>query len=136
MVRTTYVVIGHTSLAIGFVGIFVPLLPTTPFVLLAAVCYSRGSDRFHAWLHGHPRFGPIIHSWHEHRAIGVRAKVVAVVMVVLSITYSFYRLDAPWNVVALLVGVSVLGFILTRPTANEPSTKENGAAQPPPPTRV
>ena len=133
MVRTTYVVIGHTSLAIGFVGIFVPLLPTTPFVLLAAVCYSRGSERFHTWLHAHPRFGPMIHSWREHRAIGGRAKMAAVAMVVLSVTFSVVRLDPPWDYFALLVGVSVLGFILTRPTANEPSTKENGAAQPPPP---
>lgn len=122
MVRTTYVLIGHTSLAIGFVGIFVPLLPTTPFVLLAAVCYSRGSDRFHAWLHGHPRFGPMIHSWHEHRAIGVHAKVVAVVMVFLSIMYSFFRLGAPWNVLALLVGAAVLVFILSRPSAPASNT--------------
>ena len=117
MVRTTYVLIGHTSLAIGFVGIFVPLLPTTPFVLLAAVCFSRGSERFHVWLHAHPRFGPMIHSWREHRAIGARAKVVAAVMVVLSISYSVYRLDMPWTVVAILIGTAVLSFVLLRPTA-------------------
>ena len=101
MVRTTYVLIGHTSLAVGFVGIFVPLLPTTPFLLLAAVCYSRGSERFHTWLHEHPRYGPMIHSWRENRAIGFRAKIIATIMVVLSITYSAYRLDPPWNLVAL-----------------------------------
>ena len=116
MIRTTYVLIGHTSLAVGFVGIFVPLLPTTPFVLLAAVCYSRGSERFHTWLHEHPRFGPMIHSWREHRAIGLRAKVVATIMVVLSISYSVSRLDPPWNGVALLIGAAVLTFILSRPS--------------------
>lgn len=116
MVRTTYLLIGHTSLAVGFVGIFVPLLPTTPFVLLAAMCYSRGSDRFHAWILDHPRFGPTIHAWREHGAIGVRAKVVATIMVVLSISYSVYRLDMPWKVVALLIGAAVLTFILSRPS--------------------
>jgi uncharacterized membrane protein YbaN (DUF454 family) len=117
MMRTTFVVMGHASLAVGFVGIFVPLLPTTPFVLLAAVCYSRGSERFHIWLHQHPRFGPMIHAWREHRAIGPKAKVVAAVTVILSLTYSFLRLDPPWNVGALLVGAAVLTFILSRPSA-------------------
>ena len=115
--RTTFVLMGHTSMALGIVGIFVPLLPTTPFVLLAAVCYSRGSERFNSWLHQHPRFGPMLHSWREHRAISRRAKVAAVITVVASITYSVVRLDLPWNAVALLVGAAVLAFILTRKTA-------------------
>jgi uncharacterized membrane protein YbaN (DUF454 family) len=113
----TYLLIGHTSMALGFIGIFVPLLPTTPFVLLAAACYSRGSDRFHAWLHEHPRFGPMIHSWREHGAIGSRSKIVATVMVATSVTYSTIRLDAPWNVIAMLIGGAVLTFLLSRPTA-------------------
>jgi uncharacterized membrane protein YbaN (DUF454 family) len=116
LMRTTLVVMGHASLAVGFVGIFVPLLPTTPFVLLAAVCYSRGSDRFHTWLLHHPRFGPMIHVWREHRAIGARAKVVAAITVILSAAYSFSRLDPPWNAVALAVCAGVLGFILSRPS--------------------
>jgi uncharacterized membrane protein YbaN (DUF454 family) len=115
--RTAFLVMGHASLAVGFVGIFVPLLPTTPFVLLAAVCYSRGSERFHSWLHLHPRFGPMIHAWREHRAIGPRAKVIATVTVVLSMTISMLRLDLPWSAVAVVVGVAVLAFILSRPSA-------------------
>jgi uncharacterized membrane protein YbaN (DUF454 family) len=118
MVRTTYVLIGHTSLALGFVGIFVPLLPTTPFVLLAAVCYSHGSERFNTWLHAHPRFGPMIHSWREHRAIGARAKVAATLMIVLSIGWSASQLDAPFNLIAVLIGAGALTFILSRPTAS------------------
>jgi len=115
--RTTFVLLGHTSMVLGIVGIFVPLWPTTPFVLLAAVCYSRGSERFNSWLHQHPRFGPMLHSWREHRAISRRAKVAAVITVVASLTYSVVRLDLPWNAVALLVGAAVLVFILTRKTA-------------------
>ena len=115
--RTTFLIMGHASMAVGFVGIFVPLLPTTPFVLLAAVCYSRGSERFHTWLHQHPRYGPMIHSWREHGAIGPRAKVAATITVFASITFSVIRLDLPWNVIALLVGATVLIFILSRPSA-------------------
>ena len=102
--RTTYLLIGHASMALGFIGIFVPLLPTTPFVLLAAACYSRGSEHFHTWLHEHPRFGPMITAWREHGAIGFRSKIVATVMVAASVTYSTIRLDAPWNVIAVLIG--------------------------------
>lgn len=114
--RTTYIFVGHASLAIGFIGIFVPLLPTTPFVLLAAACYSRGSERFHSWLHRHPRFGPMVRSWRDHGVIGPRAKVAAAVTVGLSVSYTVWRLDRPWELVALAVGVAVLTFILSRPS--------------------
>jgi uncharacterized membrane protein YbaN (DUF454 family) len=120
--RTAYLLVGHTSMAVGFVGIFVPLLPTTPFVLLAAVCYSRGSERFHTWLHDHPRFGPMIRSWREHGAIGRRAKIAASITLLLSITFSVIRLDLPWNAIALLVCASVLTFILTRPSDGRSQT--------------
>ena len=120
MLRTTYVAAGHASLAIGCIGIFVPLLPTTPFVLLAALCYSRGSERFHSWIEGHPRFGPMIRSWREHRAIGPRAKLAAATAVLLSVAFSVWRLAAPWSLIPVVVGVAVLGFILSRPT---PPTK-------------
>lgn len=109
---------GHVSLAVGCVGIFVPLLPTTPFVLLAAMFYSRGSERFHTWIHEHPRFGPMIYSWKEHGAISRRAKIAAAFTVVLSISYSVYRLPSPWHFVALLIGAAVMTFILTRPSVN------------------
>ena len=125
--RTTYVAMGHASLTIGFVGIFVPLLPTTPFVLLAALCYSRGSERFHTWLHRHPRFGPMIHSWREHRAIGPRAKLAGAIMVLLSMSYSVWRLDLPWSVIPIAVGVAVLSFILSRPTA--PAAQQSSPQQ-------
>ncbi len=115
--RYIFLLAGHTSLALGFIGIFVPLLPTTPFVLLAAACYSRGSKRFHAWIHEHPRFGPMINSWREHGAIGSRAKVAAVITLVISITFSAIRLDGQWKLVAVCVGAAVLTIILSRPTA-------------------
>ena len=108
MLRALYVFIGHSSLAVGFVGIFVPLL--------SAVCYSQGSKRFHTWLHGHPRFGVMIRSWREHGAIGARDKMVATVMAVLSVSYSFYRLDPPWSVASLTNGAAVLTLTLSRPS--------------------
>ena len=71
---------GWLSLAAGFVGIFLPLLPTVPFVLLAAFCFSRGSARCERWLLGHPRFGPWIEDWRANRAVPLRAKQLATLM--------------------------------------------------------
>lgn len=118
--RAIFLLLGHLSIAVGFIGIFVPLLPTTPFVLLAAACYSRGSERFHSWLREHPRFGPMIHSWREHGAIGTRPKIIAVITVVASVTYSVICLGMPWSAAALLVGLAMLTFILTRPSVGAP----------------
>ena len=67
--RLALLFIGSLALVLGVIGVFVPLLPTTPFILLAAWCFLRSSPRFHAWLTTHPRFGPIIRDWHERGAI-------------------------------------------------------------------
>jgi hypothetical protein len=132
LIRATLILVGHVSLAVGVVGIFVPLLPTTPFVLLAAICYSHGSERFHTWLLEHPRFGPMVHAWREHGAIGIRAKWMGATMVVISISYSVYRLDSPWNIVSLAIGATVLCFILSRPLppAADSTPKKGGEARP------
>jgi len=71
---------GWISLALGVIGIFLPLLPTTPFVLLAAACFSRGSERCERWLLDHPRFGPLVRDWRAERAVPLRAKQLAVLM--------------------------------------------------------
>ncbi|MFM2056591.1 MAG: hypothetical protein RLY71_976 [Pseudomonadota bacterium] len=71
---------GWISLALGVIGIFLPLLPTTPFVLLAAACFSRGSERCERWLLDHPRFGPLVRDWRTNRAVPLRAKQLAVLM--------------------------------------------------------
>jgi uncharacterized membrane protein YbaN (DUF454 family) len=78
--RWLWLLAGVLSLLLGVLGIFLPLLPTTPFVLLAAACFSRGSARCERWLLEHPRFGPMVRDWREHRAVPLRAKQLAVVM--------------------------------------------------------
>jgi uncharacterized membrane protein YbaN (DUF454 family) len=78
--RWLWLAAGASSLATGIVGVFLPLLPTTPFVLLAAFCFSRGSARCELWLLKHPRFGPMVNDWREHRAVPLRAKQLSAVM--------------------------------------------------------
>ena len=81
--RTMYKVAGFVLVGLAVLGIFLPLLPTTPLLLLAAACFSRSSERWHQWLLNHRTFGPIIRNWHERRCMPRRAKTVAVLMVIL-----------------------------------------------------
>ena len=81
--RVLWLMAGGVSLLLGVAGIFLPLLPTTPFVLLAAACFSRGSTRCDAWLLHHPRFGPMVRDWRQHRAVPLRAKQLALAMMAI-----------------------------------------------------
>lgn len=94
--RTLWSLAGALALATGIVGIFLPLLPTTPFVLLAAFCFSRGSARIEAWLLAHPRFGPAIRAWRRHRAIPLPAKRLAWVMMALGSAWAAWVLPLRW----------------------------------------
>ena len=78
--RALWMTGGGLALATGVVGIFLPLLPTTPLVLLAAFCFSRGCARCERWMLAHPRLGPMVKDWRERRAVPRRAKQFATVM--------------------------------------------------------
>lgn len=83
---------GFISLGTGVVGIVLPLLPTTPFVLLAAFCFSRGSERCEQWLLTHHRFGPLVQDWRTQRAVPLRAKQLAITMMALSSVAAWWML--------------------------------------------
>ncbi|MDH5428762.1 MAG: YbaN family protein [Nitrospirota bacterium] len=108
---------GWVSLILGIIGIFLPLLPTTPFVLLSAYCFSRSSERLHSWLINQPRLGPMIQNWEQQGSISQNAKVTSTVLLVSLFSFSLFFLAIPLPVKAALVctGASVLAFIWTRP---------------------
>lgn len=114
-----YLCAGWSFIALGVVGIFLPVLPTTPFILLAAWCFSKGSERLHHWLLTHPRFGPMVRDWEESRVIRLRAKLLATAMIVPLTSYMLLGTDAPaWTklAAAALVLWGLL-FIWTKPSA-------------------
>lgn len=92
--RLLWVLAGVLALATGIVGIFLPLLPTTPLVLLAAFCFARGSTRCERWLLTHPRFGPMIRDWRIRRAIPRRVKYLAWAMMAFGSAIAAWLLPA------------------------------------------
>lgn len=117
--RAVYFLLGILMLALGVIGAFLPLMPTTIFLILAAWCFSKSSSRLEAWLLGHPVFGRTILDWRTHGAIAPRAKAMACAGMALG--YVLFWLGArPGLWLALLVAV-VLGacaaYVLTRPSA-------------------
>lgn len=116
--RPLLFILGWLLFGLGFVGAFVPVLPTTPLMLLALWCFSRSSDRFHDWLYTHKIFGPPLQQWNEHRVIPRAAKVIAVVFMTGSLGYLFvFSVTAVW-VKALMTSTMAFGiwFVLTKPS--------------------
>lgn len=100
---------GCVGLITGIVGIVLPVLPTTPFVLLAAWCFARSSDRFHVWLLGHRYFGNLVSDWEKHRGITRKNKNRAYYVIFLGTVFSLYTIPIVW-VKLLMVPVFVCVF--------------------------
>ncbi|MBI41412.1 MAG: hypothetical protein CMF59_17585 [Leptospiraceae bacterium] len=116
VLRALFWVAGSLSLALGILGIFLPVLPTTPFLLLTAYLYARSSERFYNWLMNHRHLGPYIRQWVEHRTLTLRTKFSAVGLLTAAIVSSnvfFVRYPVAHTLMALtgiLVAVYILQF--------------------------
>lgn len=114
--RVVWATCGLLCVGLGILGVFLPLLPTTPFMLLAAWCFARSSERLHRWLLTHRTFGPIIENWNQHRAIPRKAKWYSVGAMAAAFLLSL-ALGLRWEVLlAQGLVLCVMGsWIMTRP---------------------
>lgn len=127
--RLVFAGMGATFLALGVAGIFLPLLPTTPFLLLAAACFARASRRLHHWLLNHAVLGPIVMEWRAHRAMPYRSKLAALAMLAASMTASIVFFLPDWRArLAMAAGGLVLGMLLWRIPSRDAARKGGGLA--------
>ena len=118
--RAVWIAVGVGSVLLAALGLALPLLPTTPFLLLAAFAFARSSDRWHAWLLGHRLFGPIIDDWRRYGAVDRRTKIVSVVSMAGIIGLSLaLDVGATVLVVQAVVLTGSAAFVLSRPTPPE-----------------
>jgi uncharacterized protein len=101
--------LGWTAFALGAVGVVLPLVPTTPFMLIALWAFSMGSERFHAWLWHHRVFGPPLRRFSEERIVPLPVKVLAVSSMAASLAFLALATDAPWYALALTAAVMAAG---------------------------
>ncbi len=125
MKKLSLLILGHTCLLLGILGAFLPVLPTTPFLLLAAFLYSQSSPRLHNWLLNHKYLGPTLRDWHERGVIGMKSKIVATVMLLLVMFFRFPTLNLNIGIIffATSVLLGVLVFIWSRPSSVEEKNK-------------
>lgn len=110
--RIVLVIVGLLSLGLGVLGIFLPLLPTVPFVLLAAACFSRGSTRMHSWLLRLPFAGKVIDDYEQGRGVPRRAKLAALLMLWSGMTISAIFMAPPLAVLLLLATIAIVASVI------------------------
>jgi uncharacterized membrane protein YbaN (DUF454 family) len=114
--RMVYLLLAYSATLLGIAGIFLPLLPATPFLLVAVWAASRGSQRLHDWIYSKPRFARILNDWHQQGAVPISAKWLATAMMIASFSFLLWS-GYHWGV---LLGMSLLfltlcTFLWTRP---------------------
>lgn len=113
-VRHVFIALGFAALLLGIIGVFLPILPTTPFILLAAAFFARGSERFHSWLLQHHLTGPLIVDWYEHRSLRAGVKRWAYVLTTISFSSSILIIQPIAIKLLLLILYSIVIYFLWR----------------------
>ncbi len=123
-VKVVYCSLGWLLFAIGVLGAFLPVLPTTPFMLLALWMFSKSSQRFHDWLYFHPFFGPPLQQWRQYRVIPLAAKVMSVSMISASFVVMILYSPMPWwsHVLTGLLMAYGAWFVLSKPSRSPEDT--------------
>lgn len=114
--KVLWLTLGWVSFGLGIIGAFLPVIPTTPFLILSAFLFSKSSPRLHAWILALPYAGPAILEWRDHRVVRPRAKILCLVMVGVSLfsIWRFATVIEPVKIILTIILLSVLVFVLSR----------------------
>ncbi|MCC7461708.1 MAG: YbaN family protein [Gammaproteobacteria bacterium] len=117
-IRLLLLACGCAAVVLGIAGIFLPVLPTTPFMLLAAACFARSSERFHRWLLAHPLLGTTVREWEEHRSVRWRTKWIAILLMTLTLTVSvvFFVPQQSAQIALAVLGLMLAVFLYRLPS--------------------
>ncbi|MEZ5701039.1 MAG: YbaN family protein [Burkholderiaceae bacterium] len=111
-VRALLWVVGSVSLILGIIGVVLPGLPTTLFILLTATCYAKASPRLHQWLLNHRWFGPLLQDWERNRSLTVGTKAFAIGSMVVMVSLAIWRFQGRVPLQILLLAAGVVGAVV------------------------
>ena len=115
LVRALLWIAGSVSLVLGIIGVVLPGLPTTPFILLAAACYAKASPRLHQWLLNHRWFGAMLRDWERDHSLTLRSKTIAVVSMLVMVSFSIWSFRGRLAVQLVLLVTGAIGsFVVLR----------------------
>jgi len=125
--KALLIIAGSVSLVLGLVGVFIPVLPTTPFLLLTAFCYARSSRKLYDWLMNHKYLGPYLYNYVKHRAVYKRTKISALIFLWASLLLSIILVDH-WHIriVLMVVGLAVSLHLISLKTIKTNLPKDSG----------
>lgn len=114
MHRPLFITLGLVFVGLAFIGIFLPVLPTTPLLLLALGCFAKSSDRLHNWILTNKTFGPLVRQWHETRSMPRKAKAYAIITIVIAGGVSLFFMDTVILKLLLIVVLFIPVVIILR----------------------
>ena len=119
--KTLFLVLGMISLTFGILGVLLPVLPGTPFLLLAGYFFANSNNKIYQWMLKIPGVGKVILDWNKTKSIGMNAKIWSTTYLWMALFFSMYRLYPKWPLMAMLfiIGGCVTNFLWTRPTKHE-----------------
>ena len=129
--RGIFLALGWFFVGLAALGVFLPVLPTTPFLLLASSCFLKSSPRWQQWLLNSRLFGPFLRDWEEHRAVRRPVKALAIVVVSAVIAAALFR-DLHWAVRSLIVAAGFVGLVVVWRLPTITSPKRTGPETPAP----
>ena len=120
MTRLVALILAYFFLGLAIIGIFLPGLPTVPFLLLTAWFAARGSDRLHSWLYAHPHLGKLLIDWEQQGAVSRTSKILAVLMLMTSWAVLYHHLNSVWGLAGITVlFVAIATYLVSRPEPNK-----------------